>query len=593
LQHKFLSIIKEHETHLKKYNTLSNIVGYIKLLFVLLLSVLLCFLFTKSFPTILIAIGLIELVALTGFWIYHNKIHTKIDYSISIISINKRHLDRISGKWSNFTDIGAEFVDFEHPYSSDIDIVGKKSVFQFLNTTHTWHGRQAFASALLQPHFSTEELIKRQNAVMELNADINFSNHMEQNFSKIGTSHASQKLVEELKDNRLFIKSKAIKFLLIYMPIVTVVAIAAIILFGQKDLYIAATIIAAMQLIIWVAGMLKIKKYMDAVLRLPHKLNVYSEAIEIVKNQHFNSKKLKEIQSLLGTSEQSAAGAIKGLSKISDKISVRSNGLVWFILNVFLLWDYSCAIMFEDWKTKYAPFAEKWFLALGEFESLLCFSNLPNIYGNTCIPSVIGEKTIVAKELGHPLIQTDICVNNNISCENNIFIISGSNMSGKSTFLRTVGINLVLGRAGGFVCAKQMNFSQMKIMTSMRIADDLNEGISTFYAELKRIKSIMTLAKQEPNMIFLIDEIFRGTNSADRFSGAKTVISKLNKMGVIGIITTHDLDLCTISEQYSRIKNYSFSEHYRDDQIHFDYKMKEGKSTTTNAQYLMKMVGIE
>ena len=541
----------------------------------------------------LIIISLIELVVLIGFWIYHSKIHSKIDYSSSIISINKRHLDRISGQWSDFVDIGEEFVDFEHPYSSDIDIVGKKSVFQFLNTTHTWHGRQAFANALLQPNFSTEELIKRQNAIIELSTDINFSNHMEQNFSKIGTDHASQKLVEELKDNRLFIKNKVIKFLLVYIPIITLVAIAAISIFRQKNLYIAAALIAITQGFIWVAGMLKTKKYTDAVLRLPYKLRTYSVVIEIIKNRHFNSEKLKEIQSLLGTSEQSAAEAIKGLSKISDKVSVRSNGLVWSILNVFLLWDYSCAIMFEDWKKKYAPFAEKWFLALGEFESLLCFSNLPNIYGNTCIPSIIGEKMIEANELGHPLIQADICVNNNVSCENNIFIISGSNMSGKSTFLRTVGINLVLGRAGSFVCAKQMSFSQMKIITSMRIADDLNEGISTFYAELKRIKSIIALAQKEPNIIFLIDEIFRGTNSKDRFSGAKTVISKLNKMGVIGIITTHDLDFCTISEQYPRIKNYSFSEYYRDNQIHFDYKMKVGKSTTTNAQYLMKMVGIE
>jgi len=593
LQDKFSSIIKEHEARLKKYNVVSNIVGYIKLLFVLLLGVSLYFLFTKSFPTMLIIISLIELVVLIGFWIYHSKIHNKIDYSSSIISINKRHLDRISGQWSDFVDIGEEFVDFEHPYSSDIDIVGKKSVFQFLNTTHTWHGRQAFANALLQPNFSTEELIKRQNAIIELSTDINFSNHMEQNFSKIGTDHASQKLVEELKDNRLFIKNKVIKFLLVYIPIITLVAIAAISIFRQKNLYIAAALIAITQGFIWVAGMLKTKKYTDAVLRLPYKLRTYSVVIEIIKNRHFNSEKLKEIQSLLGTSEQSAAEAIKGLSKISDKVSVRSNGLVWSILNVFLLWDYSCAIMFEDWKKKYAPFAEKWFLALGEFESLLCFSNLPNIYGNTCIPSIIGEKMIEANELGHPLIQADICVNNNVSCENNIFIISGSNMSGKSTFLRTVGINLVLGRAGSFVCAKQMSFSQMKIITSMRIADDLNEGISTFYAELKRIKSIIALAQKEPNIIFLIDEIFRGTNSKDRFSGAKTVISKLNKMGVIGIITTHDLDFCTISEQYPRIKNYSFSEYYRDNQIHFDYKMKVGKSTTTNAQYLMKMVGIE
>ena len=138
-----------------------------------------------------------------------------------------------------------------------------------------------------------------------------------------------------------------------------------------------------------------------------------------------------------------------------------------------------------------------------------------------------------------------------------------------------------------------MDFPLIKIITSMRIADDLNEGISTFYAELKRIKGIIALAEKDPSMIFLIDEIFRGTNSVDRLSGAKAVLSKLNKMGTLGIITTHDLELCEIANLYPRIKNYSFSEEYRNNQIYFDYKVKLGKSATTNAKYLMKMVGID
>jgi DNA mismatch repair ATPase MutS len=197
-----------------------------------------------------------------------------------------------------------------------------------------------------------------------------------------------------------------------------------------------------------------------------------------------------------------------------------------------------------------------------------------------------------AQELGHPLIPNDMRVNNDTACKNNIFIISGSNMSGKTTFLRTVGINLVLAHAGSFVCAKQMSFYVTQIMTSMRIVDDLNEGISTFYAEIKRIKGIIELAGKELGMFFLIDEIFRGTNSVDRLNGAKTVLSKLDKIGALGIITTHDLDLCEMVNSYSRIKNFSFSEDYRNNQIYFDYKLKVGKSTTTNAKYLMEMVGI-
>jgi len=165
-------------------------------------------------------------------------------------------------------------------------------------------------------------------------------------------------------------------------------------------------------------------------------------------------------------------------------------------------------------------------------------------------------------------------------------------MSGKTTFMRTVGVNLVLARAGSFVCAKEMTASQLNVVTSMRIADNLSEGISTFYAELKRIKTMMALAKENAKTMFLIDEIFRGTNSVDRLIGAKTVLEKLNELGVVGMITTHDLELCEIVNQLPRIKNYSFSEQYLDHEILFDYKMKAGVSKTTNAKYLMQMMDI-
>ena len=165
-------------------------------------------------------------------------------------------------------------------------------------------------------------------------------------------------------------------------------------------------------------------------------------------------------------------------------------------------------------------------------------------------------------------------------------------MSGKTTFLRTLGINLVLAYSGGPVYANKMSCPVLDIFTSMRVTDDLEKGISTFYAELLRIKEIINGAKENKNMIFFIDEIFKGTNSVDRILGAKNVIANLNKLGVIGVITTHDLELCAL-DKYSRIKNYNFSEQYKDNKIHFDYKIRLGKSTSTNAKYLMKLVGIE
>jgi len=196
--------------------------------------------------------------------------------------------------------------------------------------------------------------------------------------------------------------------------------------------------------------------------------------------------------------------------------------------------------------------------------------------------------------MGHPLLVEAKRVCNHVEIDNDLGIITGSNMSGKTTLLRTVGINLVLAYAGTGTCAKKMECSIMEIFTSMRVTDDVNSGISTFYAELLRIKMIVDYSHQKENMIFLIDEIFRGTNSRDRIIGARNVIKNLHQKWIIGLISTHDLELCDLEyEKNCKSKNYHFEENFIGDEMKFDYQLRLGRSTTTNAQYLMKMVGIK
>jgi len=582
--------VNHHEDILKKLIAISDRVGYIKLLLVLLLGVLAFFIFSRDFPTELIVIGGVGLVALVALWVYHYKLHRKINYSKGITNICKRHLARISGEWAAFPDVGEEFISPDHPYSGDLDIVGKKSFFQLLNTTHTFHGRQAFAKGLLHTSFSNDELTRRQAAIAELSGDMDFAIHMEQCFSKIGTHKSAEKLANDLGDKSIFVKRKSVKILLMYMPLLTIASMLSAIFLRQPHLYFIAIFFVAVQGFTWVVSMSKALGYLSAISRLPYSIKAYSEVIEFLTKKSFEADKLQQLQNRLASDRQSAAQAIKDLGRIADKTNLKHNALIWFAANVLLLWDCWCAILFEKWKEKYANNAGHWLPTLGEFESLLCFANLPHICGNTCIPTVSGD--INVRDMGHPLIPDETRVDNDFVCNGNIFIVSGSNMSGKTTFMRTLGINLVLARAGSYVCARKMTFYPLEIMTSMRIADDLNEGISTFYAELKRIKKIIALAEKTPRMIFLIDEIFKGTNSVDRLSGAKIVIEKLAVLGVIGIITTHDLELCDIVAPGTRIRNYSFSEEYRDGQIYFDYKINPGRSTTTNARYLMEMVGI-
>lgn len=588
----FEASICKQKSMLDKNKQLYNLVGYIKLILFTIFTVSIYFMITRRDSIVFVAAAAALLIVQIAAWVYHAILNARIERSKSIIEINLRHLDRLTGKWAEFSDTGEEFIDSEHSYGCDLDIVGKESLFQFLNTTHTWHGRRAFADDLLNAEYSKLKIIQRQEAVKELAQDDEFADELEYRFSKIGSDPAAEVLLQELQDDRLFIKNRFQRALLTYGPLFTTLLVGLAMILHWKQLYLPSAIFLALQTLVWILGVPATYKYIRRVNHLPFKLNAYKGVLELVNVAEFTAHELHEIQSNLTTSDISAARAIKELAKIADKVSVRSAPIVYYILNAFLLWDFRCVLMLDDWKKKYALHCKKWFLALGELESLLCFATMEKVCSHTCFPDISDDRGVEATELGHPLIPDSVRVTNQIRLSDNIVIISGSNMSGKTTYLRTAGINIVLARAGGPVCAREMTCSNLHIVTSMRITDDLNEGVSTFYAELKRVKGILDASKGDRNTLFLIDEIFRGTNSVDRLSGARTIITKLNDLGAIGIVTTHDLDLCELEQEIPRIHNYSFSEYYENERIYFDYKIKHGKSKTTNARYLMEMVGI-
>lgn len=588
----FEEVICKQNKILEVNNKRSTFIGYIKLFLFVLFATATYFMVTDwSDIRFKISTSILLLVQIVA-WIYHARLGDRIAHSKGIIEVNRRHLARLTGEWSEFPDVGAEFVDHEHPYGCDLDIVGKKSLFQFLNTTHTWHGRHALADDLLRAGYSMEQIKQRQESVAELADDHNFASELEYHFSKIGTDAAADQLVEELKDDRPFIKSRLVRASLTYSPLFLIFFTSLIAIFRWNHLYKFSVILLVIQALVWLLGASATFRYMQSISRLPFKLDAYHEVLALLDKTKFTTYELQQIQSKLTTSDHSASQAIKELVRIADRVSVHSNAIVYFILNVLLLWDYQSAFLFGEWKTKYAPLCETWFLSLGELESLLSFATMKKVCNHTCFPVFSALNGAVAKEMGHPMLPNASRITNQLKLNDNILIISGSNMSGKTTYLRTIGINLVLARAGGLVCAKEMECSDLHIITSMRIADNLNDGISTFYAELKRIKKILDSAEHDHNTLFLIDEIFRGTNSVDRLYGAKTVITKLNQLKAIGIVTTHDLELCDLAQVIPRIQNYSFSEYYEKRKICFDYKIQSGKSKTTNAKYLMELIGI-
>lgn len=540
-----------------------------------------------------ILIAVVSFIAFIPIFRIHQKIGEEMNQAKVIIEINEKNIARIDGSWSEFSDIGKEFIDNSHNYSSDIDIVGKKSLFQFLNVTNTYHGRKQFASDLLTPNFTKEEIEARQVGIDELSKNIDFSENILYHLSGVNAEFNSERILKALSNDSKFSKSNTTKNLFKALPILTVLAIIIAFITDISTISLLAIELVIIQIFIWLIFAPKTSEFIAVIDNVPYKLKNYSLAFSDVENATFESPILNRIASHLSTSTLSASNGINDLNKITEMINYRKQGLFAIVLNALFLWDIQCCYRLETWKEKYGSSASNWFYNLGELESLISFSLLPIVCNNVTLPNFTEEKnSINATNLGHPLIKNSTRVCNDFSLNKNIYIITGSNMAGKTTFLRTIGINIILANAGSFVCANNFSCSPMKVISSMRIADDLNDGISTFYAEILRIKKIMTTCENEANTLFLIDEIFKGTNSNDRIYGAMAVIRNLNKLGASGIITTHDLELANLENEFNNIKNYSFSEKYANGEISFEYKMHQGKASTTNGKFLMEMIGI-
>jgi len=584
MNEKFNILIKNNKSLLDKKSNDFNYVGIGKILLIIVAIINLVILAVRDVTVFRVSVFVLSLLLMIIFFVWHNKEYELLNFYKGVEAILLKSLKRLDGTWVEFKQVGGEFLDPVHPYARDLDIVGEKSLFQFLNSTHTWFGKKAFANDLLCSNYSHDEILLRQEAIQELSGEILFATESEYLLTQIGVNKADEELVLELANTSRFTRSNFIKNTLYFLPVLPIILISFGLIFDIQPVWVTGVLFAGLQMILWGFGWKKIFNYLGIMSRLPYKLSKYSEVINKITSKDFRSKKLNQIKSDL----QKAQKSVKSLEKINEKISIRHNALLYFFMNIMFLWDYHCVFMLEEWKQSHGKQLESWFKTIGEYESLISFSHLPNVVKKTTKPTFSNEKIIDVKKIGHPLIKNENRVKNDLKLNNEIFIISGSNMSGKTTFLRTVGINTVLARAGSFVCAKEMNMFPFNIVSSMRVTDDLNEGISTFYAELKRIRFILSTANE--NTLFLIDEIFKGTNSIDRIAGAEAVIKNLSENNIPGMVSTHDLELCTLERD--KIKNYSFSEYYENNNIFFSYKIEKGKAKTTNARFLMKMVGI-
>jgi DNA mismatch repair ATPase MutS len=332
----------------------------------------------------------------------------------------------------------------------------------------------------------------------------------------------------------------------------------------------------------------------QAVLRLKR----YVELMDRIIQEEFTAPFLIKLKGMLVSGGIPASRQVRNLMTIAEHSNLRySNALIYFPLNIVFLWDLRTLRRMNRWQKRWGGSVRGWFEATGEIEALSSLAGLCHDNPHWAFPGVREDSpAFLAESLGHPLIPAAERVANDLSlaCRGTVFIITGSNMSGKSTLLRTVGINLVLAYAGAPVCAHGMTCSHMRIYSKMQVHDNLEERVSTFYAELKRMKMIIDAAKSGDPLIFLLDEIFRGTNSRDRIIATRTVIRQLHKLNTIGLISTHDLELGSLEKEFpGLISNYHFDDDIKNGRIHFDFRLKPGISQTANAIALMRMIGIQ
>lgn len=581
---------------LKKQQKAERDISYIRLL-VFIIGVNIGIYTYRINNRILLAGSIIAFISVFSYLVrIHKRLKERIKYTSLLIEINIMSIKRLEGKWDSFKDDGKDFKDDSHKYLLDLDIFGHKSLFQWINTASTFYGRHELKRILSEVVGDRKDIEERQVAVDELSRLLNWRQRfITEGILVTNRIKDPEELIAWANEVNEAYRNPYIIGAVRLLPCITVTLI--ILGFAMRTIpsYYPSLALFIQFLII----MLKGKERHD-LFNLSEKYNkdlgTYYNMLRLIENHRFTSPYIERVKnSIKNDKGQKAYKQIELLSSIVGSIANRKNSF-YIIFNTIALWDLQILIKLEGWKQRSGRYLEDWLKAIGIIESLASLAVIRHDNPDWVVPTIVsdGDALLEAKELGHPLISNNK-VSNNLSINNNskVLLITGSNMSGKSTLLRTAGINLVLAYAGAPVCARAFKASIMDIYTCMRVTDNLSENISSFYAELLRIKNIVKEAESGKRIFFLLDEIFKGTNSLDRHTGASVLINKLSHTNSIGMVSTHDLELSDLEKQNQNIVNYHFQEYYKEDKIYFDYKLRPGSSTTRNALFLMKLAGID
>jgi hypothetical protein len=506
---------------------------------------------------------------------------------ITKIKINETEIRVLEGDFS-FLKTGEEFIDPTHVYSNDIDLFGRGSFFQYINRTSTKQGAKELAKTITENHILSID--KKQEVLKELSQKVAWRQHFSALASLVTTRYSTKEILD-------FIQNYSAVFSTIVSKLPTVFSLVSIVLIAL----VSFAIIPFSILILWVFIGLGItalffKKTQEIYVRADKAKATFKQyylLLQEIENRKFSSAKLQEKQQIIQSEKLQASVIFKQFSKILDAFDQRNNLLIAFVGNAFFLWDLRNAVQVEIWITNYKHTVKKWFEVIAFFDAQNSLANFQYNHPEYTFPKVQKQDAIIkAVGLGHPLLNSEKRIDNNFNIyDQEFFIVTGANMAGKSTFLRTVSLSIVMANVGLPVCAKSYIYSPVKLITSMRTSDSLADDESYFYSELKRLKFIVDTIDKDDYFIIL-DEILKGTNSKDKAIGSKKFIEKLVSSKSTGIIATHDVSLCELATDFSEIKNYYFDAEISNDELYFDYLFKKGVCKNMNASFLLKKMEI-
>jgi DNA mismatch repair ATPase MutS len=599
--------IKMYDVKLLKLSKLLNRISFLRLLIFVALGIIIVFLFKFKLVIPILIVFPLSLVLFGLVITYHNKIAFLKKQTAFLKGINESEILRENCELEAFDD-GQKFIEQNHPYTSDLDIFGQHSIFQLLNRTTTESGMILLSEWLSKPA-PNNEIQERQNAIKELSQKLEWR----QEFQASGMHFQNKKsdyfkLLDWVRTPVVLLKYRGL-----YIAAAILLSVLSLLgfYFSAINLNTSSWYIYVLPFIavLFINSRIlkKVKTIAEDIVETSQKniktLKAYRTLINKIESESFKSKKLSELQSTLIKGNYSAYKEINRLCSIlefsqqkSIKKLPRNGNYLYPLLNSFLLLDIYLIIGTEKWKTKNKEGLETWSKIVSEFEVLNSFSGFCYSNPGYTFPEIVEKNNHIHFELlGHPLLNSTQRVCNNFHSEGHgdIFMITGSNMGGKSTFLRTVGVNLVLSLAGAPCCAKKGQVSWLNLYTSMRTQDNLKRGISSFYAELSRIEKMLKLIECSQNTFFLLDEMFKGTNSEDRHIGGFSLINQLSKLKTSGIIATHDIELAKLSEAKKLVENYSFNSEIKNNSMIFSYELQPGICNDFNASELMERSGIK